>query len=217
MESERAMFGNVAGNDGSDRKLFLLIVPVVLLVMGAIAWALVQGARASGAERAVAGSRQQVEELQKQVAEKEKLLSHAVKDESILRSPGQATALFFGVGEKATESGVALADPDQRTVRIYLYGLVAPPQGQEYVVAARAGDGAPRPIGSLSVTPAGSAFLLARDLPQGTNAIQVMLRPAGQDSLEGATPRVSARYPVTEEDRGILMQPEAQARRGARR
>ncbi|HYG70273.1 MAG TPA: hypothetical protein VD838_21530, partial [Anaeromyxobacteraceae bacterium] len=86
----------------------------------------------------------------------------------------------------------------------------------------------------------GSAFLLARDIPEGTAALEVVLRdaslgPVGGEpdaggggqagtggaagspvSLEGATPRVAARYPA-ENERGVLTQaPAVQARRAAR-
>ena len=67
---------------------------------------------------------------------------------------------------------------------------------------------------------AATGFLLARDLPDGTTAIELMLREAGAETLDGATPRVAARYPASAEERGVLVQqeerPPAQARRGRR-
>ena len=125
----------------------------------------------------------------------------------------------LGLQADATESGVAIANPDQRAVRVYLYGLVAPPEGREYVVAARGEGGARKALGQIIPSELGTGYLLARELPEGTSAIELLLREGGDERLEGALPRVAARYPRTAEERGMLMQPEAapaQARRGRR-
>ena len=84
-----------------------------------------------------AGGAGQVAELQKTVEERDKLLAEARAEEAMQQSAGAAVALFYGVNPRAQESGVAFAHPAEDAVRAYLYGLAAPPEGQEYAVAAR--------------------------------------------------------------------------------
>jgi hypothetical protein len=109
---------------------------------------------------------------------------------------------------------VAFAHPPENAVRAY--GLTAPPEGHEYVVAARTKGGEAKALGDVVPGNDGTAFLLARDLPEGTTAIELLVRPQGQEALDGAERRVSARYPANGE-RGVLTEappPAAQARRG---
>ena len=107
---------------------------------------------------------------------------------------------------------MAFAHPSENAVRVYFYGLTAPPEGQEYVVAARTKGGEAKALGDVVPGNDGTGFLLARDLPEGTTAIELLLRPQGQEALDGAEPRVSARYPANGE-RGVLTEtaPAAQA------
>lgn len=216
MADDRIQFGSVLDRQTSDKKVWLLVIPVVLLVAGGIVWALGAVSRADGLAREADRARAQAADLEKSLEERDKLLVQARKDEALLTTAGQATALFFGASPQATESGIAVAVPDQRAARLVLYGLVAPPEGQEYVAVARLADGGSQPIARVVPSELGTAFLLAKDLPEGTSAIELAFRPAGQDTLDGAEPRVSARYPATPEDRGILMPAQAQARRGRR-
>lgn len=219
MRRERIEFGAVLDKGGSDAKVWLIVVPVILLVVAAVAWGALTVSRASSYQQEVARSKDQIAELQKSLEERDKLLVQARADEGLLASPGQATGVFLGVAKDATESGVAIANPDQRAVRVYLYGLVAPPEGREYVVAARGEGGARKALGQIIPSELGTGYLLARELPEGTSAIELLLREGGDERLEGALPRVAARYPRTAEERGMLMQPEAapaQARRGRR-
>jgi len=161
-------------------------------------------------------------------------------DEGLLRAAGQATAIFYGIDPQALESGVAVALPGDRAAKVILYGLQAPPEGQRYTLAARGPDGTLTPLRDVPVGGDGSAFLLARDIPERTAALELVLRdaslgpvggepeaggkgqagagapPGSPISLEGATPRVAARYPA-EDERGVLTQaPAVQARRAAR-
>lgn len=220
MRRERIEFGAVLDKDGGDAKVWLIVVPVILLVVAAVVWGALTVSRAGSYQQEAARSRDQVTELQKSLDERDKLLVQARNDEGLLKSSGQATGVFLAVAKDATESGIAIANPDQRAVRVYLYGLVAPPSGREYVVAARDASGTRKALGQLIPSDLGTGFVLARELPEGTSAIELLLRDSGSEALDGATPRISARYPRTAEERGMLMQPEAapaaQARRGRR-
>ncbi len=219
MASDRIHFGAVLDKGKGDGKTWLIVVPVVLLVVAAIVWGAITVSRSGSYQAEAARAQAQISELQRSLDERDKLLVQARKDEAVLTSAGQATGMFLGVARDATESGVVIANPGERAARVVLYGLVAPPQGQEYVVAARDAQGGRKPLGQVIPSEAGTAFVLARDLPEGTAAIELVLREAGAETLDGATPRVAARYPASAEERGILLQqesPPAQGRRGRR-
>jgi hypothetical protein len=210
-------FGS-GGPGASDRPLWLLVVPVVLIFFLLGIWAVRSAASAAAAHAQLDQAKNTVAEMEKSGKERDKALADAAKDDQLLRSAGQATSTFAAAGPDATESGVALANPNQKAVRVILYGLVQPPEGQEYAVVARPKDGAPQIIGTMLPNDQGDAFVLARNVPDGTVAIDVMLHPTGDKALEKATPRVSARYPASAEERGVLQaKPAAQARKGARK
>lgn len=220
MASDRIHFGAVLDKGAGDGKVWLIVIPAVVLVIAGIVWGAMTVSRAGTYQADAERAKGQIAELQRSLDERDKLLVQARSDEAIMKSAGQATGMFLAVGKDATESGVVLANPDQRAARVVLYGLVAPPEGQEYVVAARDAQGGRKPLGQVVPSETGTGFLLARDLPEGTAAIELLFRESGAETLEGASTRVAARYPASAEERGILMQPEArppaQARRGRR-
>jgi len=208
-------FGSVLEKNGGDKKVWLVVLLGALGVVGLIAWAVTQGSRTSGLEQEVRAAKAQAAELEKSLEERDELLTAARAEEGVMRSPGQALGVFYATDPRAQESGVAFAHPEEKTARVYLYGLGTPPEGQEYALAARTGDGQGKLLGRVLPDEQGGAFLLAEEVPEGTVALELVTLPIGQESLDGATPRVAARYPSAEE-RGILAEPPAQARRGAR-
>lgn len=214
MASERIEFGSVLEKNGSDAKLWLLIIPAIVAVLGIAGYGIAQTSKTGALERDAEIARQQVAELQKTVEQRDKLLTEARADETVQRSAGAAVALFYGVNPRAQESGVAFAHPSEHAVRAYFYGLTAPPEGQEYVVAARTKGGEAKALGSVLPGNDGTGFLLAKDVPEDTVAVELLLRPRGQENLDGAEPRVSASYPG-QGQRGVLTEaPAVQARRG---
>lgn len=220
MRRERIEFGAVLDKESADAKVWLVVVPVVVLVVAAVVWGGMTVSRAGTYQAELEREKDRAAQLQRSIDERDKLLVQARSDEGLLESAGQAAGIFLGVAKDATESGVVIANPDQRAVRAYLYGLVAPPSGREYVLAARDGSGTRKALGKILPSELGTGFLLARELPEGTSSVELLLRDAGSESLDGAAPRIAARYPRTAEERGILAQPEAapaaQARRGRR-
>ena len=215
MAHDRIEFGSVLEGKGSEGKLWLFIIPAIIAVFAIAGYGVMQISKAGALERDARAAQAQAAELQKTVEQRDKLLVDARAEEAIQRSPGAAVALFYGVNSRAHESGVAFAHPSENAVRVYFYGLTAPPEGQEYVVAARTKGGEAKALGDVVPGNDGTGFLLARDLPEGTTAIELLLRPQGQEALDGAEPRVSARYPANGE-RGVLTEtaPAAQGRRG---
>jgi hypothetical protein len=214
MANDRIEFGSVLDKKGSDAKVWLIVIPVVLAVFALAGFGAMQMSKTGALERQAEQARAQAEELQKTVEQRDKMLTQARADESLQKSAGSAVALFYGVSPRAQESGVAFGHPDDQAVRVYLYGLAAPPEGQQYVVAARTKAGEAKPLGTIVPTAEGTGFLLARDLPEDTVAIELAFAKEGDAKLESAEPRVSARYPASENDRGVLLQAPRQARRG---
>jgi hypothetical protein len=219
MADDRAVkFGSFLDRETSDKKIWLLVIPILAAVIAGSVWAFSAVSRADSFRAEADRERAQNAELQKSLEERDKLLVQARAEEGVLKSAGQASSLFYGVAPDATESGLVIANPSEKAAKVYLYGLVAPPAGQEYVIAARGADGTPRPLGTVLPSEAGTAFLLAKDLPDGANVIEVLFRATGSQSLDGAAPRVAARFPANENERGILTEPvQGQARRGGGR
>jgi hypothetical protein len=206
-------FGRVLEKGDGDKKLWLLILLPLIGAIALVVWGMQQGSRTGDLERQAAAAKTQAEELQKSLEERDKLLVAARAEESVMRSPGAALGIFYAADPRAQESGVVFAHPEQKAVRVYLYGLGQAPEGQEYAVAARTAQGEGKRLGNVLGDEHGNGFLLAKDVPDGTVAIEVVHAPTGQEGLEGATPRISARYPAAGE-RGILAEPPRKARRG---
>lgn len=260
MADDPVKFGRVLEENRADRRVWLVIVPAVAGVIALGVVGIYGISQANTVKDDVAAARARADELQKAVDQRDALLVAARSDESLLRSAGQATAIFYGIDPRAVESGIAVAVPGERAAKVILYGLQSPPSGQRYTVAARGADGALSALRDVAVDSDGAAFVLARNVPEGTTALELVLREAslgaaggappegartsaapkagaegapkaGQEgeqasaavepgalpaiSLEGATPRIAARFPQAD-DRGILTQPPpVQARRGS--
>ncbi|HET8733438.1 MAG TPA: hypothetical protein VFM45_06655, partial [Anaeromyxobacteraceae bacterium] len=136
MRQQRIEFGAVLNKGKGDAKVWLIVVPVVILVAAAVIWGGVTVSRAGTYKTDLVRANDRIAEMQKAIDDRDKLLVQARSDEGLLKSAGLATGMFFAAAKDATESGIAIANPDQHAVRVYLYGLVAPPSGREYVVAA---------------------------------------------------------------------------------
>jgi hypothetical protein len=206
-------FGRVLEKDKGDKKVWLLVLLVLVGVTALVVVAIASRGKVSGLEREVQASTGRLEELQKSVDERDKLLVQARADEAVMKTAGQAAAMFYSVAPDATESGIAFAHPEQKAVKVYLYGLTQPPDGQEYAVFARAGDGTQKPLGPVLPDQQGNGFLLAKEIPEGTAAIQLVFRPTGDEGTEEATPRIAARYPSGPDERGVLTDAPRRARR----
>jgi hypothetical protein len=213
MATEGVEFGRILEKDTGDKKIWLVIFLAVAGIVALIGWAIQQGSRTGDLERQATVAKTQATELEKTLEERDKLLVAARAEEGVMRSPGAALGIFFAADPRAQESGVVFAHPDQKVARVYLYGLGETPEGQEYAIAARTGDGEGKRLGSVLADDRGNGFLLAKDVPEGTVAIELVHAKTGEEGLDGATPRISARYPA-EGERGILAEPPRQARRG---
>lgn len=207
-------FGRVLEKDQGDKKIWLLVLLALLGVAALVVVAVASRGRANALEHEVQTSKGRLEEMQKSLDERDKLLVQARADEGVMKSPGKATSMFYGVSPDAVESGIALAHPDAKAVKVYLYGLTQPPDGQEYAVFARTADGTPKALGPILPDNQGNGFLLSKEVPDGTAAIQLVFRPTGQEGTDQATPRIAARYPTSPDERGILTEAPRRARRG---
>ncbi len=216
MPSDRSIqFGSILEREKGSGKVWLVVIPAVVALIGLLVFAMASLSKADGLQRDAHAAEARATELQKAVDERDKLLVKARENEDVLKSAGQAAAIFASVDPGATESGIVFAHPSSHAVNVYLYGLRAP-AGQQYAVAARTKDGSLKQLGTVLPDDLGDGFLVSRDVPDGANAIQLLLEPAEAKDTSGATPRISARYPTTPNDRGILVEQQVQARRGRR-
>jgi hypothetical protein len=218
--AERATveFGRVLERETGSKKVWLLILPIILGLVALVVFSMSALSRADGLQREVAAATARADELDKTVKQRDELLTAARADEGVLKSPGQAAALFFGATRGAVESGIAFAHPESKAVKVFLYGLTAPAEGKEYAVVARAGDGSLVMLGPVIPDALGNGFLLSKKIPEGATAVELVLHPTGQEGVQEIEPRIAARYPAAQTDRGILTQPPAaQARRAPSR
>ena len=184
---------------------FLFITPVVAGVVAAVAFGLTRVSASEQVVQDLGAARAKLEEYQKALLDRDALLAKENDELDLLRSTGQAAGVFYRSAADATESGVVLASPGQHAVRLYLYGLAAPAGSGEYLAVARGADGSRKVLGRVLPDDAGNGFLLSRDVPAGTADIELALRPPGGESVAERDVRVSARYPASPGDRGMLV------------
>lgn len=198
---------------------WLLAVVVVAGVVGAVAWGLTRVSASDDTARALAAAQGHLQEYQAALEERDKLLKTAHDEGDLLKSPGQAMGIFYRTAPDATESGVVVAAPAQHAARFYLYGMVAPATAGEYRAVVRAADGSRKALARILPDDLGDGFLLARDVPDGTAAVELALVPTGRDGVQEGDVRISARYPTRPDERGVLtqQQPAVQARTGKKR
>jgi hypothetical protein len=185
MAHDHVKFGRVLEESTGDRKLWFFVVPAILALIALAGVGIYGISQSSTVKQDIAAVRAKADELQKSIDERDKLLVAARADESVLRSPGQATAIFYGIDPAAVESGVAVAIPAERAAKVILYGLQPPPEGQRYTLAARAQDGTLAPLRDVPVDGDGSAFVLAKNVPEGTTALELVLRDASLGAVGG--------------------------------
>ncbi|HET6414465.1 MAG TPA: hypothetical protein VFG53_20620 [Anaeromyxobacter sp.] len=189
----------------SGALVFLFIIPVVVGVVAAVAFGLTRVSASEQVVQDLSAARAQVGEYRKALEDRDALLAKENDELDVLRSAGEAALILEGSSPSATESGVVLASPGQNTVRLYLYGLAAPPGSGQYLAVARGADGARKVLGRVLPDDKGSGFLLSREVPSGTTDIELALRRAGSESVLDKDIRVSARYPRGRDERGVLV------------
>ena len=175
--TDSPQFGSVLDRRGSDKRLWWFVLPGVVLLGALLVVAGVTISRSSGLATQAKLAQQQAAEAQKAVEERDKLLQKARADEDLLRSAGQGAAILAAAAPDGPASGVALYHPERRALKLYAFGLAAPPAGKEYRVEALAGEERTS-LGKVAPDERGTAFLLLRDVPEGTSEVAVRLAPA---------------------------------------
>jgi len=187
-------FGRVLDAKTSDRKVWFLIIPVVLGLAALIVFAGLAISKSGGLESQVRLAEQQVQEAQKAVEERDALVKKARADEALLRSPGQGVSVMAAAQPNSPATGVAVVHPDEAAVKLFVFGLSRPEPGQEYRVVARA-ENERTTLARIAPDDRGTAFVLAKNLPEGASRIEVVLAPvtaqpgdapAGEDPQRGA-------------------------------
>src|SRR4051794_38192753 len=138
--SDSPQFGSVLAKSGPEKRVWWFVIPGILALGALIVTAGVAISRASGLESQVKLAQQQAAEAHKAVDERDKLLQKARVDEELLRSAGRGAAVLGATSPDSPASGVAVYHPASRAVKLYAFGLQAPPAGQEYRVEVLAGD-----------------------------------------------------------------------------
>ena len=172
-------FGRVLEGKSSDRKVWFLVIPLVLGLGALLVFAGLAIAKTGGLESKVELAEQQALEAQKAVEERDALLRKARSDEAVLRSPGQGAAVMAAAQADSPASGVALVHPEQSAVKLFVFGLERPEAGQEYRVEAVAKERGERTtLGVIVPDDKGTGFLLAKNLPEGATGVEVVLAKA---------------------------------------
>lgn len=190
-------FGRVLEGKHADRKVWFIIIPAVVALCAVLVVAGLAIARAGELESKLALAEQQAQDSQKEIEARDELLQKARGDEGILRSSGQGAAVMAAASPEIPASGVALVYPDQSAVKVYAFGLAQPEAGREYRVLAVSGDAGQRTrLGRIVPDSRGTAFLLAKDVPEGATGVEVVLAEVQAD---GGEPEADAPAAAREE------------------
>ncbi|MGC3997722.1 MAG: hypothetical protein QM767_09590 [Anaeromyxobacter sp.] len=280
-------FGSVLDRSGPSKLWWLLVVPVIFLIGAAIWWGMEKVTAADAVAIQLKQAQGQLQEYEKTIQQRDQLLVKARANEDVLSTAGQATSVLYAATPDATESGVVIANPAQKAVRVHLYGLGTAPSGKQYGLVARSPDGL-HLLERVLASDQGDAFVLARNVPEGTTAVELAYVPLetptavaqasqqqGEAPKEGAapgavaaaqpqgaasqgqgagapqqgeasqgqgsggdgaqagdakpaeqaspvlaeadvTPRVAARYPASAQERGVLLKPVEEGKKGAK-
>ncbi|BDG10532.1 hypothetical protein [Anaeromyxobacter paludicola] len=221
MAQESLQFGRVTERAGTDRKVWLFVLPAMAALVLLLVFAGLAISRTSGLETQVRQLTSANQELQKNLDERDQVITKQRADVSVLETPGSGATLLTSPDPKGIASGVALYHPEHHALNAYLFGMTAPPAGQEYRLEAVVGkEGERKPLGKVDPDASGSAFFLSKEVPDGLTGVHVALYPAGQQGapaegkplLTGVLPgvgqtgvadqRVQARTPPAETRRG---------------
>jgi hypothetical protein len=194
-ETSHLEFGRVLEGKGSDRKVWVLIIPVVAGLAALLVFAGLAIAKADGLESRVKVAEQQAQEAQKAIEQRDELLKKARADEGLLRSPGQGVSVMAAARPGSSATGAAVVHPEQSAVKLFLFGLEGPEAGQEYRVEAVGAGGERAALGRVAPDSRGTAFLLAKNLPEGATRVEVVLAKAGAESKEDAAGADAAAEP----------------------
>ncbi|HZZ85928.1 MAG TPA: hypothetical protein VFE30_15440 [Anaeromyxobacteraceae bacterium] len=213
MAQETLQFGRVTERATSDRKVWLFVLPIMAALVLLLVFAGLAISKTSGLETQVSQLTAANQELQKNLDERDKVITASRAEDSVLRTPGAGATLLTASGPNAASSGVAFYHPEFHAVNAYLFALAAPPSGQEYrleVVVGKAGER--KPVAKVDPDSSGSSFVFAKELPEGITGVNVALYPAGQqDAQAAAKPLLAGALPGVGQT-GVLDQREAQAR-----
>ncbi len=208
-------FGRVlkTGDAGvSETRTWLYVVPVLAVIVFLVVFSFTAISRSSGLKTQLTQASTALQESQKAIEERDKLLTAARADEQILKSPGQAVVVLTAGPAGGAANGVALVHPDQHAVALYLFGLSAPPPGQQYKVFAKPQNGPPKPIAAIeALDEAGRAFAIARDVPAGPLQLTVAMAPAKGDQPAASPPTavLSAPLPAPTDRGGVMLATQA--------
>ncbi|HET9598298.1 MAG TPA: hypothetical protein VFP65_22105 [Anaeromyxobacteraceae bacterium] len=178
MDKSDLAFDSVLSSRTTDRRIALIVFPVVLVLAAIVAFAAVSISRMSGLQDQVKIAQRQAEESQKAADDKDRQLTAAKGEASALGSAGQGAAVLAPAQAGSGMNGVAIYHPESKLLNLFAYNLAPAPEGQEYRLVVTDGQGQEQLV-QAPVAPddRGAAHLLARDLPEGLSRVEVALVP----------------------------------------
>jgi type II secretory pathway pseudopilin PulG len=178
MDKGGLAFDSVLSSRTTDKRIALIVFPVVLVLAAIVAFAAVAISRMSGLQDQVKIAQRQADEAQKAADEKDRQLMAAKGDASTLSSAGQGAAVLAPTQAGSGANGVAVYHPESKALNLFVYNLQPAPEGQDYRLVVTDAQGQEQLV-QTPVTPddRGAAHLLARDLPEGLARLEVALVP----------------------------------------
>jgi hypothetical protein len=176
-------FGRVLESGSKSWRSLLIVLPVVVVVVLIVGFGAVAISRMSALSSEIQVAKKQAEESQKAADEHDQKLREARAEAGILGSAGQGAAVLVAASPDSGASGVAIFHPETNAMNIYAYNLSPAPEGKDYRVIVRDASGVEKDAAGVKPDDRGSAFVLARDLPEGTTHVELALVPtAGQQA-----------------------------------
>jgi hypothetical protein len=172
-------FGRVLESSSSSWRSLLIILPAVVVLVLIVGFGVVAISRMSALSTEIQVAKKDAEEAQKAADERDQKLREARAEAGILGSAGQGAAVLTAAAPDSGASGVAVFHPETNAMNLYAYGLSPAPEGQEYRIIIRDASGIEKDAAGVKPDDRGSAFVLARDLPEGTSHVEVALVPTG--------------------------------------
>jgi hypothetical protein len=206
MDKSELAFDSVLSSRTTDKRIALIVFPVVIVLAAVIGFAAVAISRMSGLQDQARIAQRQVQEAQQALDERDRQLREARADASILGSAGQGAAVLAPARAGSGANGVALYHPESKALSLFVYNLAPPPEGQEYRLVVTDAEGQERLLAPVKPDDRGAAHALARDLPEGLAKVEVALVPAssgGGAAAQGTGAGGAARAP-----QGQAAQPE---------
>ncbi len=174
---DEVRFDSVLGRRTAERRTALFVFPLIVVLVAIVGFAAVAISRMSGLQTQIDAAQQQVQEANKVVDQRDRELRDARAETAVLATAGQGAGVLAATSKDSTASGVVLDHPAEHALAVYAFNLMPAPEGQEYRLIVTDGTGQESLLGALRPDDRGASFLMARDVPEGIDKVEVALVP----------------------------------------